>query len=162
MGSEQNLDNEEPTSDASEEEQEAQLASEAETTSEDVGGAGRRTLGVERWVQIGYIAVALLLVWLFGNLISTVWYVFADPDEALVSVASVLLGIVGAVFLYRNSSTHGFAQEISEELARVSWPTRKETSNSTVVVVVTSIICAVMLFLFDTIWSSVTDLVYKV
>ena len=60
MGSEENLDNEEPSSDASQEEQEAQLAAEAEASEEDASGAGKRTLGVERWVQIGYIGVALL------------------------------------------------------------------------------------------------------
>jgi preprotein translocase subunit SecE len=161
MGSEENLDNEEPSSEASDEEQEAQLASEAEA-SDGAEGAGKRTLGVERWVQIGFIAVSLLMIWLFDNLISTVWYIWADPNESLVTVASVVGGIIATVFLYRNPSSHTFATEISEELAKVSWPTRQETSNSTIVVVVTSIICAIMLFLFDTIWSSVTDLVYKV
>jgi preprotein translocase subunit SecE len=163
MGSEENLDNEEPSSDdAIDAEQEAaQLASEAEAAAADEG-AGKRTLGVERWVQIGFIGVALLLVWLTGNIVSTVWYIWADPDESLVSLASVVGGVAGAMFLYRNATAHAFALEISEELAKVSWPTRKETSSSTIVVVVTSIICAIMLFLFDTIWSSVTDLVYKV
>jgi preprotein translocase subunit SecE len=161
MGTEENLDNEEPTNEVSDEEQEAQLASEAEA-SEGAEGAGKRTLGVERWVQIGFIGVALLMVWLFDNLISTVWYFFADPNESIVTLGAVVGGIVATMFLYRNQSTHTFATEISEELAKVSWPTRSETSNSTLVVVVTSIICAIMLFLFDTIWSSVTDLVYKV
>jgi preprotein translocase subunit SecE len=162
MGSEENLDNEEPTSDASDEEQEAQLAAEAEASEDDASGAGKRTLGVERWVQMGFIAVALLMVWLFDNLISTIWYIWADPNESLVTAGSVLLGVVTAMLMYRNPASHGFAHEIAEELAKVAWPSRKETSNSTVVVVVTSIICAIMLFLFDTIWSSVTDLVYKV
>jgi preprotein translocase subunit SecE len=161
MGSEENLDNDEPVSDVSAEEQEAALASEAEASA-DESGAGKRTLGTERWVQIGFIALALLLVWLSGNLIQTIWYIFADPDESIVTVASVLTGVVTAAILYRSPSTHAFASEIADELGKVSWPSRKETSNSTVVVVVTSIIAAVMLFLFDTIWSSVTDLVYKV
>lgn len=158
--SEQNLDNDEPGTEAADEEQEALLASEAEAS--DMGGAGKRTLGLERWVQIGFIGVALLLVWLFGNLISTVWYIFADPNESIVTVASVVLGLVTASVLYRNPASHGLASEITEELSKVSWPTRKETSDSTIIVVVTSIVAAVMLFLFDTIWSAVTDLVYKV
>ena len=47
-------------------------------------------------------------------------------------------------------------------MSRVTWPTRKETSSSTVIVVVTSVITAFVLFMFDTVWSAVTDLVYKV
>jgi preprotein translocase subunit SecE len=159
--SEENLDNDEPTGDdVSDEESEAALASEAEA--EALEGAGKRTLGIERWVQIGFIVVALLLVWLSGNLISTIWYAFADPDESLVTLASVLVGLVGAAVLYRNQAAHGLASEIADEMSKVSWPSRKETSNSTVVVVVTSIVAAIMLFSFDTIWSFVTDLVYKV
>jgi preprotein translocase subunit SecE len=162
MGSEENLDNEEPTSDASDAEQEAALAAEAEASEDDAGGAGKRTLGVERWVQMGFIAVAMLLVWLLDNFISTIWYIWADPNESVVTATAVVAGVVAAMILYKNASSHAFAHEIAEELAKVAWPSRKETSNSTVVVVVTSIICAIMLFLFDTIWSSVTDLVYKV
>lgn len=156
--SEENLNNE-PTSDAPDEPEE-QLAAEAEAS--ELGGAGKRTLGLERWVQIGFIAFALLLVWLLGNLISSVWYVFADPDESIVTLASVVLGIVTVILLYRNRGVHEFATEIADELSKVTWPTRKETSNSTVIVVVTSVVAALMLFLFDSVWSAVTDLVYKV
>ena len=55
-----------------------------------------------------------------------------------------------------------FITEVRAEMHKVTWPTRKETSQSTVVVVLTSIVAALMLFLFDSVWSAVTDLVYKV
>jgi preprotein translocase subunit SecE len=51
---------------------------------------------------------------------------------------------------------------VSEELSKVTWPTRKETSSSTIVVIVTSIVAGLVLFLFDSVWAAVTDLVYKV
>jgi preprotein translocase subunit SecE len=158
--SEENLDNDEPMGDETDEESEAALASEAEAGA--IEGAGKRTLGIERWVQMGFMVVAMLLVWLSGNLISAIWYAFADPNEGLVTVGSVVLGILGAIALYRYAPVHGLANEIAEEMSKVSWPTRKETSDSTVVVIVTSIVAAIMLFMFDTIWSAVTDLVYKV
>jgi preprotein translocase subunit SecE len=160
--SEEHLENDEEESipEESEEElpQDAALASDAE----DPEAASRRSLGVERWVQIGFIGVALLLVWLAGHVINSVWYIFQDPSETIVTVASVIVGVLGAMALYRHEPSHGLAKEITEELSKVSWPTRKETSNSAVVVVVTSIVTAIMLFVFDTIWSAVTDLVYKV
>jgi preprotein translocase subunit SecE len=125
-------------------------------------GAGKKTLGVERWIQLAFVAAALLLMWLADHLISAVWYIFADPQEWLVTFGAVASGIVGAIILYRTPSVYGLVHDVTEEMARVSWPTRKETSSSTVVVVITSLIAALMLFLFDSVWSAVTDLVYKV
>ena len=57
--SEENLDNDEPMGDEADEESEAALASEAEGEALE-GGAGKRTLGIERWVQMGFMVVALL------------------------------------------------------------------------------------------------------
>ena len=128
---------------------------------EDEGGT-KRTIGVERWVQLGFMVVAILLVWFFDHLISAIWYIFADPNEAIVTAAAVLSGLGVAAVLYSNASAHGLVHGIAEELSKVTWPTRKETSSSTIVVVVTSIVAALMLFLFDSVWSAVTDLVYKV
>jgi preprotein translocase subunit SecE len=129
---------------------------------EDGAGAGKRTLGVERWVQLGYFSAAMIFIWLFSHIMSTVWYFFADPDEVVVSAVSVLTGIATTIILYRHRPTHALATEIADELSKVTWPTRKETSSSTVVVIVTSIIAAAMLGVFDAVWSAVTDLVYKV
>lgn len=125
-------------------------------------GAGKKTLGIERWIQLCFVVAALTLIWLFDHLISGIWYIFADPDEALVSAGAVVAGIAGAIMLYRQRATYSLVHDVVDELAKVTWPTRKETSQSTVVVVVTSIVAALMLFLFDSVWSAVTDLVYKV
>jgi preprotein translocase subunit SecE len=125
-------------------------------------GAGKRTVGLERWVQLGYMVLAILLVWLFDHVINAIWYLFADPNESIVTALAVLTGLVGTAILYKNQATYGIVHGVSEELSKVTWPTRKETSSSTVVVVVTSIVAALMLFLFDSVWSAVTDLVYKV
>lgn len=128
----------------------------------EAGGAGKKTLGLERWVQLGFAVTAMMLVWLSGHIISTVWYIWADPSEPVVTAASVIFGIVVAIILYRTPSVYTLSQEVADELSKVTWPTRQETTNSTVVVIVTSIIAAVFLGFFDAIWSTVTDLVYKV
>jgi preprotein translocase subunit SecE len=128
----------------------------------DEGGAGKKTLGLERWVQLTFVAIALLLVWLLDHVISGVWYFFADPDESVVTLASVLIGVFTAAALYRHRPSYTLTHEVVDELSKVTWPTRKETSSSTVTVVIVSLIAAFVLFMFDTVWSSVTDLVYKV
>ena len=50
--------------------------------------------------------------------------------------------------------------EVAGELSKVTWPSRPETWRNTVVVIVTSIIAAAYLFLFDSVWSAFTDLIY--
>jgi len=158
--SEQNLENEDELVSARSDADDALLAEEAAET--DDGGAGKKTLGLERWVQLGFMIVALMFVWLFDHVIATIWYNFADPNEAIVTLCAVVAGFIATAMLYRHKGTNDLAHEVADEMSRVTWPTRKETSNSTVIVVVTSVITAAVLFLFDTVWSAVTDLVYKV
>jgi len=159
--SEQNLENEEESIGTTDSDvEEAMLAEEGMEL--EAGGAGKKTLGLDRWVQLGFVAIALLFVWLFDHIIAAIWYSFADPNEALVTAAAVVVGLLAAMAMYRHKPSHELAYEVADELSRVTWPTRKETSNSTVIVVVTSVITAAILFLFDTVWSAVTDLVYKV
>jgi preprotein translocase subunit SecE len=137
-------------------------ASDDALAEEGEGGAGKRTVGLERWVQLGFMAAAILLVWLYDHLISAVWYLFADPNESIVTAGAVVAGIVTAIILYKTAPVYGIVHGVSEELSKVTWPTRKETSSSTIVVIVTSIVAGLVLFLFDSVWAAVTDLVYKV
>ena len=126
------------------------------------GGAGKRTVGLDRWVQLGFMAAAILLVWLYDHLINGIWYFFADPNESIVTAGAVVAGLVTAVVLYKTAPVYGIVHGVTEELSKVTWPTRKETSSSTIVVIVTSIVAGLVLFLFDSVWAAVTDLVYKV
>ena len=48
------------------------------------------------------------------------------------------------------------------ELRKVTWPTRKETWSQTIVVLIVSIIAAVILGVYDAVWSHITDLPYNV
>jgi preprotein translocase subunit SecE len=161
MSTEESLENDAISrEDAEDYDAEAEAAAQQEALHGE--GAGKKTLGLERWIQLCFVVAALVLIWLFDHLISGIWYFFADPNEALVTAGAVVAGILGAIALYRNRPTYTLIHDVVEEMAKVTWPTRKETSQSTVVVVITSLIAALMLFLFDSVWSAVTDLVYKV
>ncbi|MBI5486617.1 MAG: preprotein translocase subunit SecE [Deltaproteobacteria bacterium] len=77
----------------------------------------------------------------------------------LFGLAVVVGGGLG-LYLWRHERTRQLAQETIGELSRVSWPTRKELGAATVVVIVTSIILAIVLGLFDTFWSWLTSIIY--
>jgi preprotein translocase subunit SecE len=49
---------------------------------------------------------------------------------------------------------------VSSELQKVTWPTAKEVRTATTVVIVMAIISAIILGVFDLIWTNVTELVY--
>lgn len=119
-------------------------------------------LGIERWVQFAFIALAVATFYISDKLITFGWSFVAEPDTTMVSGAAALIGIVGAFVLYRHPRVNELAHEVVGELSKVTWPTRDETYYSTVVVIVTSIIAALYCGIFDAVWSAFTDLIYNV
>jgi preprotein translocase subunit SecE len=75
----------------------------------------------------------------------------------IVNGAALLVASVAAYVAYRNERVFATVHDITRELEKVSWPTRKETSAATVVVLVTVSIAAVILSGFDAIWSFFTN-----
>lgn len=139
----------------------AEARTETHGTEVGAGGAGSRTLGLERWVQFGFIAMAGLAFWLLGHLFEAIWNVFADPQMTAVPLIAGGISVAAAIFAYRHPAVHRFANEVASELSMVTWPPRKETWTNTVVVIVTSIIAAAILGVFDAAWSTATDLIYS-
>lgn len=121
-----------------------------------------RTLGLLRWVQMAFVAIAVMLFWVADKLVTLVWSAFAEPLPTVVTALSALLGFGAAFLLYRNEKVNRVSHEVVGELSRVTWPSRQETQVSTVVVIITSVIAAAVLGGFDAVWSTITDLIYKV
>jgi len=128
-----------------------------------------KTLGLLRWVQFAFLFAGLVLFWFLDKFVVMAWTLLSDsfvsiPEAEtyaiLISAGSAVVAIVTTWRLYRNESFNRLIQDVVEEMAKVSWPTRKEVSYSTVVVIITSIVAAIILGAFDTIWSTVTDLIY--
>lgn len=127
------------------------------------------TLGVERWVQFSYFGIAITLAWFLIKSSTAVWTILADsvnavpePSGTAIAAGSGLVAMVSSVIAYRSRKVHTFVTEVCVELSKVTWPTRKETWSQTIVVLIVSVIAAVILGVFDTIWSQITDLIYNV
>lgn len=119
-----------------------------------------KTLGPERWVQFAFVLLAGATFFVADKLIEYVWGQFAQPNTTIVSGAAAIIGILAGYFAYRHPKLNPMAHEVANELAKVTWPSRQETSYSTVVVIITSIIAAALLGTFDALWSTFTDLIY--
>jgi preprotein translocase subunit SecE len=127
------------------------------------------TLGVERWVQFAYAACAITLAWFLIKSGTAVWTILADnidavpePNSTMIAVGAGLVAFISGVVAYRSAKIHTFVLEVCVELSKVSWPTRKETWSQTVVVLIVSVIAAIILGVYDAVWSHITDLIYNV
>jgi preprotein translocase subunit SecE len=121
-----------------------------------------KTMGLARWVQMTFVAFWLLLLFIFDKLITAIWDNFAEPLPVVSTAVGAALAAVITLALYKNEKVSRVSSEVVGELAKVTWPSREETQVSTVVVIVTSIIAAIIIGSFDAIWSTITDLIYKV
>jgi preprotein translocase subunit SecE len=164
---EQDLEDEEQLEDELDEtgDDEDDAGDEDERPREDRGErsapVGMRTLGIERYVQFGFITLCAVAFWILDKVVAIVWDKFAEPQSVQVALTALLISIVLTVYLYKHEKVNSFAHEAASELSKVTWPTRRETWSNTVVVVITSLIAAGILFVFDAAWSWVTDLIYK-
>jgi len=127
------------------------------------------TLGVERWVQFAYAACAITLAWFLIKVTDATWTLLADtvdavpePNATIIAVGAGLVAFIAAVITYRSQKVHTFVVEVCVELSKVTWPTRKETWSQTIIVIVISIIAAIILGVFDAMWSQITDFIYDV
>ena len=112
-------------------------------------------------VHLIYLCGAVLLFYLLQWSIDWVWgYFGTSPSEFKMSLLAAVGAVVAGIVLYRNDRVYHLANEVSSELKKVTWPTAKEVRSATLVVVVMAVTSAIILFLFDLVWSGLTDLVY--
>ena len=93
------------------------------------------------------LAVALVVAGLWG------YYYFGDAAQVLrvLMVVGGLLAAAGvAWFTETGKELFAFGQESWREAGKVSWPTRKETLQTTLVVFAFAVIMALFLFAIDT------------
>ena len=128
-----------------------------EQKSMDASPAG---LGVNRYLYFGWAAAALVVGVTFNQIAEFVWGLFGRVNDWMLLGASAGVGVATVLYAYRHPVVSPLSKEIVSELGKVTWPTRKETYYATLVVIVTSIVCAIILGIFDAAWSYLTDLIY--
>ena len=132
------------------------------------GDSGPIQLGYQRYVYAAYMAGAMLVAFLVAKLSNLAWYrlgqykpeVGEPQDELLYPIAGVV-GVLVAIYYWRKQDARQYANEVAEELSKVTWPSRKEVTNSTTVVVLTTLFATVFFALMDRFWGYVTDQIYS-
>jgi preprotein translocase subunit SecE len=118
-------------------------------------------MGPNKAVHAMFLSGGVVLFFLLLWTADWIWGYFTrhPPEFAIQAIA--LVGALGVgIYTYRNERVYGLANEVASELKKVTWPTWKETKAATLVVIVTVIIAALILGLFDMIWAWFTDRIY--
>jgi preprotein translocase subunit SecE len=124
-------------------------------------------LGYQRYVYAAYMAGALIVAFLFAKIGHVAWYrlgqwkpQFGEPVDDILYPVAVVVGILVALYYWRKQDARQYANEVAEELSKVTWPSRKEVTSSTTVVVLTTLFATVFFALMDRFWSFITDKIY--
>jgi preprotein translocase subunit SecE len=129
---------------------------------ENVGGVEQP----KRIVAIAYVLAALVLGVFLEKVIELVLSYGRVNDFAVIgdwSLSTVLgfvIAAVTAVVVWRIPKTQTVSLEVALELQRVTWPSVRETRAATVAVIVASAIAAVILGVFDMVWSWLSAKIY--
>ena len=86
--------------------------------------------------------------------------VIGDPRDEVIMPLSGLIGAGAAVYYWYRTRARQLAEEVAAEMSKVTWPSRTEVTNGTVVVIVTTLVSTVFFALMDKFWGFITNLVY--
>jgi preprotein translocase subunit SecE len=134
-------------------------------------------LGATKYVHAAYFAAAILAAYLADRVFISIWNRLAEWPAAVRflplllrygegerstfgMVFGVLVGVVVLWQIYTRRQVRDWADEVAIELSRVTWPTKEQVTNGTIVVLVASAVAAIYVALLDRFWGFVTTLVY--
>jgi preprotein translocase subunit SecE len=118
-------------------------------------------MGPNKYVHLLFAVGSLILAFLLTKTSTWVWSYFAKPNDMVIKGGALLVAAAAGLLAYKNERVFAAAYDVTRELEKVSWPTRKETSAATVVVIVTVGISAIVLSGFDAIWLILANLVMR-
>ena len=123
-------------------------------TAQRVGGSD-----IRKWVLTAQVALAIGIWWGLGHTLLLIWGAaelpkydfFGNVHVAWILSTVIMAGALG--YTLNNPVAQDFANEVVVELRKVSWPTWKETRQSTIVVIVCVLVVSLILGAFDFVWA---------
>lgn len=111
----------------------------------------------QKWVNLSYLALSALFGYIVFSLSGKVTGAYDLEARVrnidLILRAVALVGGLGLFFvLYRSERANQFMNEVAVELSRVTWPSQRDTVNSTFVVIIMVIISGIVLGFLDYCW----------
>lgn len=124
--------------------------------------------GTQKYVWVAYLVVGWVLWETVARLLGGIAFFAGISDPPLIGsqfpvsrLVGLLIAIGAFVFAAKNPRAWEFSNDVVNELKKVTWPERRELQRSTVVVIITTLIIAFILGLFDFAWAELTGLIYS-
>ncbi len=129
-------------------------------------------LGHRRYVYAAYLAATIAAAFVLTKALDFGWFKLSawkpewfmtigiEPRDEIIVPVGVALAVVLGIRYWRDLKVRTMAEEVAEELTKVTWPTRDEVTNSTTVVIITTIFATIFFALMDQFWLWVTKHVY--
>jgi preprotein translocase subunit SecE len=118
-------------------------------------------MGPNKYIHLAFAIGILVLSFLVYKTGDWIWSYFAKPNELAMQGVALLFGVVAGIVAYRNERVFATTAEVTRELEKVTWPTKKETYYGTIVVIVMVIISTLILSFFDLIWAFLASKILK-
>jgi preprotein translocase subunit SecE len=126
-------------------------------------------MNLQRFVNIAYVLVGIVAWVMAAGIFGSLMDLFSgDFDKPLIGteftrsdLLGLLTGIATGIALKMNTTVNTWAIEVANELKKVTWPSWEETKLSTIVVIVTSIIVAIILGIMDMFWAFISNAIYS-
>lgn len=142
----------------------------ADTPKKKRRSAIAREFDPRRWVYPIIALGGFLGAWVLAHAIEDIWAIIwayypqsvGRPNPMASNISGIAVALAGTVYAFRRQDWFKFLTEVVTEVSQVTWPTRTEIRSATVVVIVISLICSLILFAMDQVWSSATDLLYGI
>lgn len=113
-------------------------------------------------ISLGVVSVFVYIITthVFGLVFDALrWAITRDYFITIPEILALVAAVVTYFLIYRNPRAFGFFTEVVIELQKVTCPTKKEAGQSAGIVLVLVAIAAVILALYDVVWSLFTKFV---
>jgi len=117
----------------------------------------------QRFIYLTFLIGAAILGLTFRSATIAGLALAGSPDTMLAgtiplsTLVGIAIGVLSFFIVLRNREAVVFTDDVWVELFKVKWPDREETQNSTLIVVVSTVILAGSLAFFDWGWGAVTE-----
>ncbi len=118
-----------------------------------------------KWITLFFVTATALIAWVLNQTAILVLRLIRVSNPRILevftlwAVLSVLLAGLFVFYYSRQSKVQNYALEVLGELKKVVWPVKKMASLSTVVVLVTVVVMALILGILDWISTSIVGVI---
>ena len=118
-------------------------------------------MGPNKYVHLMFAIGGVMLAFILVKAGDWLWSLAGKPNDLALNGGSVLVAGLAAYFAYRNERVFAAAYDVTSELEKVTWPSRRETYAATIVVIVTVTLSSIIMWGFDVMWGALANLVIR-